>query len=134
MGLVVEGRDRQHQDQAQGVGRCGEYGADPDMDRGQHGQGDATDAREGQADHMHDQVGGLFRRRPVMLGHVLFVRNGDLHQHVFQSLEHGRIKPFPPRLSRPTWGRVGDHSLNVVVMGDEGGGMRQKRHDFFRAT
>ena len=70
----------------------------------------------------------------VILGHVLFVRNGDLHQHVFQSPEHGPIKPFSLRLFRPPCPRAGDHSLNDVVMGDEGGGMRQKRHDSFQAT
>jgi hypothetical protein len=39
------------------------------------------------------------------------------------------IKPFSLCLFLPKYGPAGDHSLNGIVMRDEGGGMRQKRHD-----
>jgi hypothetical protein len=64
-----------------------------------------------------------------MLGHVQLVRDADLHEDVFQSLEHGPIKPFSLLFVPAIMGAAGDHSLNGVVMRDEGCGMRQKRHD-----
>jgi hypothetical protein len=39
------------------------------------------------------------------------------------------IKPFSLLFVPANIGAAGDHSLNGAVMGDEGGGMRQKRHD-----
>jgi len=42
------------------------------------------------------------------------------------------IKPFALFFVPSNVGRQGDHSLNGADMGDEGGGMRHKRHDWFR--
>ena len=134
MGLVVDGRGRQHGDQAQGVGRGGHDRADAGVDGGQHGEDDAAHGGQGQADDVDDQVGGLFRRGPVVLGHVQLVGDADLHEDVLHLFEHGPIKPFSLFLFPPPWGQADDHSLNGGLMGDEGGGMRQKRHDSFRGA
>jgi hypothetical protein len=69
-----------------------------------------------------------------MLGHVQLIWDTDLHEDVLQSLEHGPIKPFSLLFVPGIMRAAGDHSLNGAVMGDEGGGMRQKRHDSFRAA
>jgi hypothetical protein len=59
------------------------------VDGRQHRQQHAADRRQGQADHMHHQIGRLLGRRTVMLLQIEGIGLAGPAEQRFQSHEHG---------------------------------------------
>ncbi|MNR42802.1 hypothetical protein D3C85_1613600 [compost metagenome] len=88
MGLVIDGRGRQHGQQTDGVDGGGHHGADPAVEPGQDRQDDPADRRQAEAHNVDPQVGQSLGARLVMLDHVEVVGGTNPARQGFQPHQH----------------------------------------------